>query len=199
MIGTKRKKDATKEQIRQLFAAADEARTAYRNGVEKVSRIEKHLEILEKGLPSARQRLQDAEHRKHLLEVSVETYDPPSQVDLEAAAAEVEAGRKELVDMEGKALAAETLLGEARAAIPRLQRVSGDAPAEAWKAVSEDLEPAAREALRRVHEYYVTESLSGCLGLTPEMFLLKFICLPAPGEIGTIARELESRYRNTSG
>lgn len=190
---TAAKKDDGRERIRGLFRLADEAKQAHLDAEGRVERLAGKLEELHSSLPGLRQSIKDREYEWRMAQAKLEVREA-TEADEDVCAKAIDAARAALEEAEGKIVATEDLIAEASNKIGGLRLHAEHALLAAWRALRDDLEPAAQAAVEPLRRFYAAEinAIVSLEGVPPDAFLRRHIDLRGSH---LVAVELEKEFR----
>lgn len=190
---TAAKKDDGRARIRELFRAADEAKRVHLDAAARVKKLDATAKELDAALPSLRGVLKAAEYdwklamgRGAVGEAAAEAI-AAMEAGIDAAQKAIDANRATLTGVED-------LLAQAINEAPGLGMRAEHAVLVVWKALADNLEPAARAAVEPLRRFYSAQvnAIVSPEGVPPDAFLRRHVDLRGSH---LVAAELEKEFR----
>jgi predicted nucleic acid-binding Zn-ribbon protein len=190
---TAAKKDDSRARIRELFLVADQAKRAHSDAEARTEKLDAKLKELNSSLPGLRQIIKDREYAWRMAQAKLEVREA-TEADEDVCAKAIDAARAALEEAEGKIVATEDLIAEASNKIGGLRLHAEHALLAAWRALRDDLEPAALAAAEKFRRFYAAEinAIVSPEGVPPDAFLRRHIDLRGSH---LVAVEIEKEYR----
>ena len=186
-------KDDARARIAELFRAADEAKQAHLDAEARAERLDATARKLDADLPALREALRAAEYDWKLAMGRGAAGEGGAEA-IAAGEAGIDAAQKAIDANRATLEGVEDLLAQAINEAPGLGMRAEHARLAAWRAVSADLEPAARASAEALRRYYVAElnAIVSPGGVSAENFLRTHVDLSGSPQVAT---ELEAEYR----
>lgn len=194
MIETaKKQKDDARARIRELFRAADEAKTVHLDAVARVENLDATAKKLDADLPALRGALKTAEYDWKLAMGRGAAGEGGAEA-IAATEAGIDAAQKAIDQNRATLVGVEDLHATALNEAPGLGIRAGNALLAAWRAVSDHLAPEARAAAEKFRRFYAAEinAIVSPEGVPPDAFLRRHIDLRGSH---LVAAEIMEEYR----
>lgn len=182
-----------REQIQEKFVISGTAAAALAAAKERLVRLQGRHSDLGKSLPVAEKTIRSLEAAHRDVKAKVDVHEATPE-EVAAASAAVEGAKNSVAETKERIATVAGMIEEAERELPHLQVAAQRRSREAWAAVEEALEPAARQAAEILRKHFSAKVAATDSSLIATRFD-PWVAPPEPEERAALLLELEKEYR----